>query len=88
MIVAVVLLGGALELRDRLDVSGLGVIRGATALREGPTSSAVAPAQASTGQVGALGAREGAWVRIVLDATHAGWVPVASVLPLDALAAN
>ena len=88
VIVAVVLLGGALGLRDRLDVRGLGVIRGVTPLRDAPASSAAAPAQATTGQVGTLGARDGAWVRIALDATHAGWVPVASVLPLDALAAN
>jgi hypothetical protein len=38
---------------------------------------------ASAGEVGAFGAREGAWVRVVLDSEHAGWVPVAAVIPLD-----
>jgi hypothetical protein len=37
----------------------------------------------SAGEVGALGAREGAWVRVTVDGERAGWAPVASVIPLD-----
>ena len=81
--IAVVLLAGVLELRARMDPRGLGVVRRAVALREGPLATAPAGATVSVGSVGQLGAREGSWVRIVLDGSHAGWVPVALVLPLD-----
>ena len=81
--VAVVLLLGALELRERLESHALGVLRESRHLVDAPGSSA-ALAAASTGETGLLGAREGAWVRIEFDANRAGWVPVASVLALDA----
>jgi hypothetical protein len=59
------------------------VLRGSRPLLEAPGSS-VALASGNIGETGMLGAREGAWVRIALDGARAGWVPVASVLALDA----
>ncbi len=80
---AVVFLLGALELNDRLEARGLGVMRESRPLAEAPGSSA-ALATVSVGETGMLGAREGSWVRIALDANRFGWVPVASILELDA----
>jgi hypothetical protein len=37
----------------------------------------------SAGEAGRLGARDGGWVYLTLDATRAGWVPASSVLPID-----
>jgi hypothetical protein len=79
---AVVGLVAAIELADAADVHGLGALRGARGLLDTPGGTPAALAAA--GEVGRLGAREGAWVRIILDRTRAGWVPVAAVLPLDA----
>jgi len=81
--IAVVLLLASLELNDRLDARGLGVLRQSRALAESPGSS-TALAGGTIGETARLGVREGAWVRITIDANRSGWVPVASVLPLDA----
>ena len=85
MALAVVLLLAALEVRDRLEPGGLAVLRASRLLLEAPGSQA-ATASGTVGETGTLGAREGAWVRIALDGARAGWVPVASVLLLDAAA--
>ncbi|MDB4917586.1 MAG: hypothetical protein JWM95_5230 [Gemmatimonadetes bacterium] len=82
LIVAVVLLGGALELRDRLDPRGLGILCGSRLLVSAPNSGS-ALASGTVGETGRLGPREGTWVRLELDGARAGWVPVESVLPLD-----
>jgi hypothetical protein len=79
---------GALERRERAAARGLGVLRTARQLHDAPTSSAPPAAAAAAGEVGTLGAREGAWVRITLDGSRAGWLPVAVVLPLDASGAD
>ena len=83
MSVGVVALLGALELADRLEPHSLAVLRSSRSLFVGP-GSGVAIANATIGETGLLGVREGGWVRIALGAGRAGWVPVASVLPLDA----
>jgi tetratricopeptide (TPR) repeat protein len=83
LVFAVVALAVALELRDRTGVRGLGVVRDARDLRDSPSPGGAAIAAAGSGEVGTLGIREGAWVRIVLDGARAGWLPVAAVLPLD-----
>jgi hypothetical protein len=80
---ALLLLGAALELESRAGVRGLGALRSARTLQESPSSDAPSVAVGSAGEVGAFGAREGAWVRVVLDSERAGWVPVAAVIPLD-----
>jgi tetratricopeptide (TPR) repeat protein len=88
LVLAIVALGGALELRDRADVRGLGVLRSGRELLDAPTPAAPPAATGAAGEVGAMGAREGAWVRLTLDGSRAGWLPVAALLPLDAAAGN
>jgi hypothetical protein len=88
LVLAIVVLGGALELRDRADVRGLGVLRSGRELLDAPTPAAPPTATAAAGEVGAMGAREGAWVRLTLDGSRAGWLPVAALLPLDGAAGN
>lgn len=82
---ALVALAGALELQDRAGVRGLGVLRGGRDLLDAPSSSGQPVAAASVGEVGTLGSREGAWVRVDLGGARAGWVPAAAVLPLDGI---
>jgi hypothetical protein len=82
--VALAALAGALELADRADLRGLGVVRRSRDLMDQPSTSSPAAATASAGEVGTLGVREGAWVRMSFGGGRAGWVPVAAVLPLDA----
>ena len=80
---AVVLLLGALEVGERLEPGGLAVLRTSRLLLDAPGSQ-TALASGTIGETGRIGAREGAWVRIALDGARAGWVPVASILPMDA----
>jgi hypothetical protein len=82
--IAIVALMAALELHDRAAVRGLGVVRRTRDLLDAPSTQGMASASASAGEVGALGMREGTWVRLVLDGARAGWIPAAAVLPLDA----
>ncbi|MCY7378077.1 MAG: hypothetical protein LH467_01905 [Gemmatimonadaceae bacterium] len=83
LVIALVLLVGAVELEDRAAVRGLGVVRHARPLLIAPSADRPATFDAATGEVGTLGAREGSWVWIVLDGTRAGWVPAGAVLSLD-----
>ncbi len=85
--IAVVALLGALELADRLDAPGLAVLRATRPLLDAP-GSAAASGSGIVGETGRLGAREGAWVHLVLDGARGGWVPLASVLALDAPPGN
>jgi hypothetical protein len=87
MTVASVILLGAMELRDHLDVRGLGVLRETRMLLDAP-SARTAAASGAVGETGTLGAREGAWVHISLDNARSGWVPLASVLPMESAPAN
>ena len=81
---AVLLLGASLGLRNQLDPRGLAVLRQTGEMTESP--GAAASASAGAGETGRINARDGTWVRITIDGTRAGWVPAASVLPLDASA--
>ncbi len=83
IVLAVASLAGALELHGRADARGLGVVRAGRELLGAPLPSASPAAAVAAGEVGALGAREGAWVRIRVDGARAGWIPVAAILPLD-----
>ena len=78
-----VLILGTFELRDRLAPRDLGVLRDTRLLRDAPGST-TATASGVVGETGIMGAREGGWIYMALDRTRAGWVPVASVLPMDA----
>jgi tetratricopeptide (TPR) repeat protein len=84
LVVAIVALAAALELNERSGVRGLGVVRHTRDLLDAPSTEGMSAASAAAGEVGALGVREGTWVRLVLDGARAGWIPVAAVLPLDA----
>ena len=81
--VAVVLLLAALEVNERAEPHGLAVLRNSRPLLQAP-GSVTALASGNAGETASVGTREGAWVRIALDGERSGWVPVASVLPLDA----
>jgi tetratricopeptide (TPR) repeat protein len=83
VVCAVVALAGALELQDRATVRGLGVLRGARDLLDAPSADGAPVAAAAAGEVGTLGVREGAWVRIAVGGARAGWLPAAAVVPLD-----
>jgi hypothetical protein len=80
---SVLLLLATIELESRASPRGLGALRNGRALLDAPAWDATSVAVAGAGEVGSIGPREGAWVRIVLDGERAGWVPVASVVPLD-----
>lgn len=80
---SVLLLLATLELESRASPHGLGALRNGRALLDAPAWDAMSVANVGAGEVGSTGPREGAWVRIVLDGERAGWVPVASVVPLD-----
>ena len=81
--VAIASLAVTAELNDRSGMRGLVALRGSRELLDAPDPTASAAATASAGEIGALGAREGAWVRISLDDARAGWLPAAAVVPLD-----
>jgi tetratricopeptide (TPR) repeat protein len=83
VVLSLLFFGATFELASRSRASGLGALRSSRSLMSAPASDADAVAAATAGEVGALGAREGAWVRITVDADRAGWLPLAAVLPLD-----
>lgn len=83
LMLSLLLFGATLELARRSRASGLGALRSSRALLAEPAPDAAAVAATTTGEVGALGPREGAWVHITVDADRAGWVPLATILPLD-----
>ena len=80
---SLLLLLATLELQRDASPRGLGALRTGRSLLDAPAWNATAIASADAGEVGSFGAREGAWVRLVLDGDRAGWVPVAAVIPLD-----
>ena len=77
-------LTATLEAQNRLDSRQLAVLRSGRSLLDSPSPSAQPIGAGSAGEGGTLGARDGAWVRLTLDGARAGWVPVESVLALDA----
>jgi hypothetical protein len=77
-----VVLLGAVDIERRMSPHGLGALREGRELLDAPASGA-AVAAVGAGEVGVLGVREGAWVRVTVDGERAGWAPVASIIPLD-----
>jgi tetratricopeptide (TPR) repeat protein len=71
------------EVNERLEARDLGVLVHGRALLESPAPDGTMLAPAGAGEAGRLGAREGGWVHLTLDATRAGWVPAGSVLPIE-----
>lgn len=84
IVAALLCLVATLEAQDRLDGRPLAVLRSGRSLLDGPSPTAQPVAAGSAGEGGTLGARDGTWVRLTLDGARAGWVPVESVLPIDA----
>ena len=74
---------GLMEVNERLEARDLGVLVHGRALLESPAPDAPMLSPAGAGEAGRLGAREGGWVHLTLDATRAGWVPAGSVLPIE-----
>ncbi len=83
VVLSLVLFGATFELARQSRTTGLAALRTSRSLLAEPAPDAEASAASAAGEVGALGPREGAWVRITVNAERAGWVPVAAVLPLD-----
>lgn len=83
IVVSLLLFGTAFELVIQARVRGLAALRTSRSLLSAPTSDAEAVAAVTAGEVGALGTREGSWVRITVDADRAGWIPTAAVLPIE-----
>ncbi|HEX5972637.1 MAG TPA: hypothetical protein VFY85_11975 [Gemmatimonadaceae bacterium] len=77
-----IVLLGAVGIERRISPRGLGALRTGRELLDAPSSGS-AIATVGAGDVGTLGAREGAWVRVQVDDERAGWAPVASIIPLD-----
>jgi hypothetical protein len=71
------------ELRSGLETRDLAVLVHGRALLEAPATDAPALATAGAGEAGRLGARDGAWVHLTVDAARAGWVPAIAVMPID-----
>ncbi|HEX6600065.1 MAG TPA: hypothetical protein VF034_12145 [Gemmatimonadaceae bacterium] len=80
--VSFVALLGAVGIERRMSPRGLGVLREGRDLLDAPASGAPVTT-VGAGELGAVDAREGAWVRVKVDGERAGWAPVASVIPLD-----
>ena len=83
IVLALATLGALLEVSQQLEARDLGVLVHGRALLESPAPDAAMLAPAGAGEAGRIGAREGGWVHLTLDATRAGWVPAGSVLPID-----
>jgi tetratricopeptide (TPR) repeat protein len=83
IVVSLAALVALIEVNGRLEARDLGVLVHGRALLESPAPDAAMLAPAGAGEAGRLGAREGAWVHLTLDATRAGWVPASSVMPID-----
>ncbi|HEV7991623.1 MAG TPA: hypothetical protein VGP25_07340 [Gemmatimonadaceae bacterium] len=83
IVLALVTLGALVEVNERLEARDLGVLVRGRALLESPAPDAPMLVPASAGEAGRLGAREGGWVHLTLDATRSGWVPASSVMPID-----
>ena len=83
MAVALVGLAVLLEVQSRIDARDLAVLVQGRTLLETPGSESRSLAAASAGEAGRLGAREGGWVHLTIDAARAGWVPARALMPIQ-----
>jgi hypothetical protein len=81
--VSLVCLAALFELEARIGARDLAVLVHGRSLLDSPSTDAASLAAASAGEAGQLGARDGAWVYLTLDASRAGWVPASAVMPLE-----
>jgi hypothetical protein len=81
--VALVGLVVLLEVESRVEARDLAVLVHGRTLLETPASESRSVAAAAAGEAGRLGAREGGWVHLTVDATRAGWVPASALMPIE-----
>jgi hypothetical protein len=81
--VALVGLAALLEIESRIEARDLGVLVQGRTLLETPGSESRSLAAAAAGEAGRLGAREGGWVHLTIDAARAGWVPARALMPIE-----
>jgi len=81
--IALVALAGLFELSARIEARDLAVLVHGRTLLETPAPEARSLAAAAAGEAGRLGAREGGWVHLTLDAARAGWVPASALMPIE-----
>ena len=81
--IALVGLAGLFELQARIEARDLAVLVHGRTLLETPAPEARSLAAAAAGEAGRLGAREGGWVHLTLDAARAGWVPASALMPIE-----
>jgi hypothetical protein len=72
-----------LEVESRIEARDLAVLVHGRTLLETPASESRSLAAAAAGEAGRLGARDGGWVYLTIDATRAGWVPASALMPID-----
>ena len=81
--VALVGLAALLEIQSRLEARDLAVLVQGRTLLESPGSESPSLAAAAAGEAGRLGARDGGWVHLTIDAARAGWVPARALMPIE-----
>jgi hypothetical protein len=81
--IALVGLAGLLELESSIEARDLAVLVHGRTLLEAPASESRSLAAAAAGEAGRLGARDGGWIHLTVDAGRAGWVPASALLPID-----
>jgi hypothetical protein len=79
---ALVGLVALLEIESRVEARDLAVLVHGRTLQDTPASDR-SVAAAAAGEAGRLGAREGGWVHLTIDATRAGWVPANALMPIE-----
>ena len=80
--VALVGLVALLEIESRVEARDLAVLVHGRTLQDTPVSDR-SVAAAAAGEAGRLGAREGGWVHLSIDAARAGWVPANALMPIE-----
>jgi len=81
--VALAGLAGLFELESRIEARDLAVLVHGRTLLETPAPEARSLAAVAAGEAGRLGAREGGWVHLTVDAARAGWVPAGALMPVE-----
>ena len=81
--VAIVGLAALLEIQSRIEARDLAVLVQGRTLLESPGSESPSLAAAAAGEAGRLGARDGGWVHLTIDAARAGWVPARALMPIE-----
>jgi hypothetical protein len=81
--ISLVALAGLFELESRIEARDLAVLVHGRTLLESPASESRSLAAAAAGEAGRLGARDGGWIHLTVDAGRAGWVPASALLPID-----